>query len=685
MKKIRNGLFVNLFGLGVFILSLFAFFYALSPKSAKNFEKMAILHPFGTYHPLGQLKEVVSSIKSLIRKDQTAGASQGGFSDSPGYSGSRAEKTGALLTWISPFSDRISPAVHPPGNRIHSAGATRPLVLLGLRGETLSFQVVLRSPQSAGGFMVRLVPSGDLRSSGCIRIHRFLEYYLKTDVHVGSKYGPLREVVTPDPLIPFRDPYRSNHRVVTAFALSPDINQPIWLDVHFARSCAPGKHEALLEIRQNGHVLRDVRVSFDVLPATLPRRVPLDRWMELYIHRLWVGERIGDEESFRTILYRYFTLAHKYGFATNPSGDFGPAISWDWKTGKALSVDWSQYDRIYEPLLSGRLTGQTPNEIALPIPIESLGVGWWGGFMIEGPHPSPIGEWNGIPDIATRELAKIIVQHWQDKGWKIDKTFAYPFDEPMHKLPYYGDIYRLIHQSAHSLHEGSDHKIRFMLTDVPWVWDKHQRGHHKSAMKEDVDIWAPGAELYIPDRMARLQRTGKRSWFYQGGPPFIGGSDLSSSGIGFRMWFWAAWKYHSNGVFYWVSDFYHGTSKEFNPYHKQGSGDGVVFYPGRQLHFIGYPDIDGPIPSIRMAQWRRGYEDYKYFVLLKENSRGELADRTVNALVHKALDDGGYIPYWRNPLWWKAGDWSHDPRVWHRARIRLAQKIAALSSPSPGK
>ncbi|MHB8368075.1 MAG: DUF4091 domain-containing protein [Leptospirales bacterium] len=685
MRNLSKGLLKTFFGLGIFVIGLIAFFYALSPESAKEFNKKGIIHSIGAYHPLGHIKTAVSSIKSLIKKDQTAGATETGFSDSPGFSGSRAENSGSLLSWISPFSDRIPPGIGPPKNRIHSAGTTRPLVVLGLRGETLSFQLVLHSEDPVSGLMVRLIPDPSLEGSKCIHIHRFLEYYLKTDVHVGSKYGPIREIVTPDPLIPFRDPYRSNHRVVPSIALSSGINQPVWLDVRFARSCAPGHYKGTLEVRRDAHILRSSRIAFEVLPAILPRRVPLDRWMELYIHRLWVGERIPDAQTFQTILYRYFKLAHKYGFATNPSGDFGPGISWDWKTGKALSVNWDQYDRIYDPLLSGKLTGQTPNEIALPIPIESLGVGWWGGFMIEGPHPSPIGEWNGIPDIATRQLAKIIVQHWQDKGWKIENTFAYPFDEPMHKLPYYGDIYRLIHKSAQSLHEGSDHKIRFMLTDVPWVWDKHQKGHHKSAMMEDVDIWAPGAELYIPDRIASIQQKGKRSWFYQSGPPFIGGSDLSSSGIGFRMWFWAAWKYHSNGVFYWVSDFYHGTSKDFNPYYKQGSGDGVVFYPGRQLHFIGYPDVDGPIPSIRMAQWRRGYEDYKYFVLLKEKSDGEMADRTVNALVHKALDDGGYLPYWRNPLWWKAGDWSHDSRVWHRARIRLAKKIAALYSVPPGK
>jgi hypothetical protein len=340
-------------------------------------------------------------------------------------------------------------------------------------------------------------------------------------------------------------------------------------------------------------------------------------------------------------------------------------------------VNWDNYDRIYGPLLSGELTGITPNVFALPIPTDSLGVGMWGGFVIEGGSPTPIEEWKGIPDIATRQLAKLMVQHWKEKGWPIERTFAYPFDEPGHKLVYYQDIYKLIRNVTDSLHEGSNNKIRLMLTDTPWPWGK-EKGHDKSVMKDVVDIWAPGAVAYIPDRMKKYQENGKKTWFYQGMPPFIGGADLSSTGIGFRMWFWTAWKYRTNGVFYWVSDFWPGNNAASNAYIRQGSGDGVIFYPGRELHFIGYPDIDGPVPSVRMAQWRRGYEDYKYFYMLKKKGQGSDADRTVNGLVHKALDDGGYMPYWRNPLWWKPGDWSHDPREWHRERVKLAKELGVI-------
>lgn len=106
-------------------------------------------------------------------------------------------------------------------------------------------------------------------------------------------------------------------------------------------------------------------------------------------------------------------------------------------------------------------------------------------------------------------------------------------------------------------------------------------------------------------------------------------------------------------------------------------------YPGRQLHFIGFPDIEGLIPSIRMAQWRRGYEDYRYFTMLTQLGKKKDADQYVNNLVLHALDDGGYLPYWRSPLWQKPGDWSHDPQEWHKTRVTMARLIARLSENQP--
>jgi hypothetical protein len=657
-----------LLGFGIFSMVILGIPLILLTDKFEYWAKDQVFPLVHRYHLVSNLRTTVFKIKNRINNPLTPAKSNIGFQ------GNRVEKSGELISWIAPFSDRVPPTDQPSPNRINPEGKARPISLVGLKGETLSFQLVLRSDNPLKNLSVSLRPTNRVLSPSCVTIHRFIEIYLKLMFKTENKMDPLAEIVNPDPLVPFNDPYMPNHRIVQSITLKSKTNQPIWFDVHFSHQCVPGSYQGNLEVRSMGKTLRLTPVSFKVMNPSLPKRVGLDRWMETYNGRLVMGEMLQENhESIEKILPRYYLMAHQYGFATNRCTNPVPNVQWDWNTGKPLSVNWDTYDRVMGPLLSGSLTGTPPNVWCLPIITESL-TAWWGGFTIHGNSPTPPEEWHGIPDIATQELARLITDHYKEKGWPIGQAFAYPFDEPGHYL-FYPDFYQVISMVNHSLHKGSDHKIRIMLTEVPYAYGKKDAG--KRYLKNEVDIWSPGAEVYVPEL---IKKERKRSWFYQGRPPFIGASNLSSRGIGFRMWFWTAWKYRVNGLFYWASDMYAGNTRAMNPFHRQEIGDGEVFYPGHQLHFLGYPDIDGPIPSIRMAQWRRGYEDYKYFWLLKEKGHGKEVDQIVNSLVHRALDDGGYHPPWRNPLWGKAGDWNHDSRDWHKIRVKMANELANLYS-----
>lgn len=658
-------------------------FFAMHSHSIHSWAKNTIRPIVRSSPVLEHIKKIVLSLRketkiSVPFRDAIANIDYN--PDIPkGFVGSRAEQNGKIISWISPFSDRIPPTEIPEISQIHESGQARPLILTGLKGETLSFQLVLRSPTAFSNIKVFL--ASDDSDGSCISIHRFLEVYMHLMIHAGSKYGPLKELVNPDPLVPFDDPYSPGHVVVPSISLKPDTDQPVWIDVHYASRCRSGLHKGTLTIVSHGKTIRKTPITFEILNAQLPKHSSLTRWIEFYVSRFYHGENIHNDEEFQSLYQRYFKVAHNYGFVTNDAGDIKPNVNWDWKTGVPTSIDWSYYDHLYGPMISGKLTGSVPNIWCLPVQTYSLGIGWWGGFAVLQQHPSNIRDWKGVPDIAAQNLAKLLVQHWKEKGWPIDQSFVYLIDEPNHKLIYYPDTYKLIAASAHSLHKGSA-KIKVMITDAPYEWLKMQKGHDKSIMKGNIDIWAAHGETYIPKLMTERQKKGEKIWFYQAGPPFLGQNDLSSTGIGMRMWFWTAWKYRVNGVFYWASTFWNDNTKEHNPYTSGGNDDGVIFYPGHQLHFLGYPDIDGPVPSVRSSQWRRGYEDYRYLVLLKRMGLGKKADQYVNHLVHRALDDGGYIPYWRNPLWWKPGNWDHDPRVWHRVRVEIARLLASKKSPS---
>ena len=590
------------------------------------------------------------------------------------FSGSRIEKSGDLVSWIAPFSDRVKKDEEPPRSQVRDQGKSRPISLIGLKGETLSFQLILRSHDSMGNLHVVIAPSPD---AACLTFHRFKEIYLK--VIVKNYDGVLQKVVNPDPLIPFTDPYTPGHRLIDSLSLSEDKNQPVWFDVHLSETCQGGDYTATLKVEQDGRTLRKTPIRIHVVNATLPKDVKFDRWMQLYMGRFFNGEYITNDQMLRPMLAKYFVMAHNYGFAASGCLTIGPNIQWNPNTGRISSIDWTKFDSMFGDYLSGNLTGSSPNAWCLPA-LGPYVLGTVGGFTYMTGTPSEISDWNKLPRQIAIEEAKAIVQHWKEKGWPINHGFAYVWDEPLHQL-YYPDVYKLIADIADAIHEGSDNQIRTMITDDPYIWDRHEAGHHKSVMYDKIDLWSPSSDTYIPDKIRPYQKDGKRAWFYQGGPPFTPASDITGSGPGLRMWFWTAWKYKLDGLFYWAADFWSGNGIDNNPYTHGGTEDGVVFYPGHQLHFIGLPDIDGPVPSIRMAQWRRGYDDYRYFVLLREKGKKTVVNHLVDAMVPHALDDGGYIPYWRIPLWHRPGDWNHDPKAWHKARVALAKEIEKAVGP----
>lgn len=594
-----------------------------------------------------------------------------------------------LTVWEEPLSKKVVPELQPAGGR-----PLRSVRLAGLRGETVSFQLALRSPDEISGLFPIITLNG--AGASCLTPHRFLEIYLHVPFKSAKTMSADGPGWYPDPLVPFTDPYSKGRAIVKSVSIEPGQTRAIWFDVHIAKGCKPGIYHGRLTIDKDSSRVLSVPVKMVVLNPSLPGRIPLQRWIELYMNRYVKGEGLQPGSSmFYTMLDRSLVLAHQYGIAMNDDGEVGPFIRWDRSSGRAGSINWNLYDKVWGPLLSGKLTGRSPNSFCLPIR-PNFAINNFFGYTIFGKNPSPLDTFDGVPATAVREFSRAIVRHWEEKGWPLSHSFVYVFDEPMHQL-YYPDIYRLVGKYGNNIKKGSNRKIRFMLTDAPYPWDRRQEGHDKSSMIGNVTLWSPSAVAYIPDTMQKRQKKGDHTWFYQSHPPFTGNSNLNSLGPGFRVWFWIAKKYRTNGVFLWSADMWGTASIGSTPGNERVSpylnsrnwtnempGNGIIFYPGHQLHFLGYPDIDGPVPSVRMAQWRRGYQDYAYLTLLERQGKKEAARRFVNRMVRKALDDGGYYPYWRNPRWTKPGDWERDGVAWHKMRLQMAFTLDPASKASYG-
>lgn len=240
-------------------------------------------------------------------------------------------------------------------------------------------------------------------------------------------------------------------------------------------------------------------------------------------------------------------------------------------------------------------------------------------------------------------------------------------------------------------------------------------------------------------------------WFYQASEPWIPQDVPGTSGVGLRANFWIAFKYgldlttpsvgdpspaapDPGGVWDWADNFWGGQGEPdpgpgdctWSPYSIQTQpGGGTMFYPGNELtcytasgmiganifsHSLavnGSYGITGPVASIRMEQWRRGYEDYEYLYLLGKQNGRAAAMTVVNSMGSDGLTPWGALnqenmfPYWditgangatgctstsqpNGPTgaWACPGEWTNDPEQYAAARATLAADLG-FSSTTP--
>jgi hypothetical protein len=233
-------------------------------------------------------------------------------------------------------------------------------------------------------------------------------------------------------------------------------------------------------------------------------------------------------------------------------------------------------------------------------------------------------------------------------------------------------------------------------------------------------------------------------WFYQGNEPWNPQDVPGTSGVGLRANFWIAYKYgldlttpsvgdpspaapDPGGVWDWADNFWGGQGDPdpgpgdctWSPYSIETQpGGGTMFYPGNELTCYnasgmigasilpqslavnGSYGITGPVASIRMEQWRRGYEDYEYLYLLGKQNGRSAAMTVVNSMGADGLTPWGALnqenmfPYWditaangatsctstsqpNGPTgaWACPGQWTNDPEQYAAARLTLAADL----------
>ncbi|WP_428268626.1 glycoside hydrolase domain-containing protein [Haliangium sp.] len=594
-----------------------------------------------------------------------------GTKPGPGAGLTAAVAVALGLLWASPATAELAsvwavddgtkipatPAGHPlaAGNAVFSPDPPA-IRLFGLRNETVAVQVILTGgAEATTGVTVTLDAVGPISNAGAVTdprrdpdrwyVDRHIEIFTQRYVDIERRSHELAWLPDSDaepavPVGPMPDALVPHHAPLTVPA---GANQGLWIDLYIPRDAPAGVHRGTIAVRVDGQVCElpgcRLPIELEVLAVALPDRPPVKTmlWASvvdlhgphpgLVRYQAWPSPRAQDQAQAEAIARRHFQLARRYrvtllsGTAPTPGEDLRQRLSGETFT---------------------RAAGYTgPGE---GVGQDACGIHFYGGRL--------------SPDQARRWA------DWLDEhGPGIDR-FLYVVDEPSDpgRISHYNQIAR-------------DAEPIDAFVTAPY-----------DPRYAEFDIFAAMPEDF--DRVAEARAAGVPQWIYNGVRPYSGSFVIDDVAVATRVNPWIQYKHDIPRWFYWEATYYQdfqggrghidvwNQAQNFSNRHgDEMNGDGLLMYPGRDLF---YPDsdlgIDRPLPSIRLANWRRGIEDVGYLQLVRAAGHDALVQRLLATLLPRTLDQG---LRWDDPV-----TWPEDGAHWLRARRILFDTLARGQPPT---
>lgn len=585
--------------------------------------------------------------------------------------------------------------------------------LEGLRGEWVSFQILIKLGYNVASLEdVNVIPSKLMLdgSEKFIDVTAF-DFYREWFFDIKANSGGGREVpnhlrrpgLYPDPLIPFKDPFKPGDVPVAApFSLEKNPGFAlIWVDLFIPRDAAPGLYRGSIDFtwrafsangQQAETPMPSVDVNLQVWDLDMPheRNIGTSYGMHNWLLRRYHGGPDPDAPSanFDEIVRTYHKVLHQHRM--DLTYQKGPVEFKFDDDGELLPVDWTAYDAHMQPRIDGTYFDDT------------VGVTRFASGMFE-----PGGGTGSMTEDQYKAAARAFVEHLDEKGW-LHRMWTYSTDEPW--LNGGDETWARVIHDAGLLHEASDlWKGRVLVT-----------GPMYRGAEDVVDIWCPVTPMYgdwfwlesdyagrgdYDEHMAN----GGELWFYNCNanfPPFAGYDIDTTIGYEPRILKWGAWFEKATGFLYWHTNYW----SQAGPWVEWQSianfdvlfarnGDGLLWYPGDSDGYhvdnegnpipSGVPEwlsIDGPITSYRMKQIRDGLEDWELFIMADKAGLGDWLRTEIGRAYTKfgtpfyedCSIEGAYCPA-------KGEPWTLDENVLLDVRKRVASKLQFTLHPDKYK
>ncbi len=464
------------------------------------------------------------------------------------------------------------------------------------------------------------------------------------------------------------------------FTINAGSNQSIWADIYIPKTTASGVYTGNINVSVNGANAASVPVQLTVRNFSLPDS-PTTKTMAVYspyeVNQRYHGtgyiNPLGSTgpKSIET-RQRHFMLAHRHKISlidTNYEFNSDQPAPYEWPT----RLDGS----LFTPA-----NGYDGPGVSVGNNVFAIGV--YGSWVWKGQDQSSM--WQHTNNW----------EQWFQSNSPSTERFLYLDDESKN--------YSQLQQWASWIknNPGVGRNLLSMATiDLP-----HALSSVPSLSAVASTIYIGDPNTWGPAQQSFQSTPGNRFFTYNGHRPASGSFAIEDDGVSPRQIAWTQYKMKINRWYYWQTTYYNnaeggtGQTNVFQsaqtfggyPYYDSAkgmtsngysNGDGVLFYPGKDTLFPNDSyNVNGPIASLRLKNWRRGIQDTDYLALA--NAINPTATKQIiDAVIPKVLWEYG-VDDPRDPTWKRTDiSWSNDPDVWEQARSSLASIIESGSPSTP--
>jgi hypothetical protein len=544
----------------------------------------------------------------------------------------------APIVWISDGLVKIQPNNPTPGSQSS-------ISISAARNEFESFQVHVLAGSAPVALSVSVsdfVNTADgttIPASANVAVFREGYINVTTPSDLNGLVGQV-----PDQLIPVEDAYF--HQPRNAFPVTVPVGetQSVWVDVFVPVSAESGYYTASVSVLDGGSLIATLPVQLKVWNFSLPATASLKSSFGMGYGGLaaiaygstnsdgaYPGAG-GDPFVALNLIHAAvatFFLDHR----VSVTAVLEPTIP---------EGQWSQFDSIYGPLLSG-----TEPTI---IPSAHFSSTLYPNTLVPADEPD-LTDW-------TSQFATM--------GWT-NQLFGYLCDEPP-----VGCAWDTISTNGPILHSLAPTLPLLVTTSISLATENN--------VLDDIDILAPVLDYVQPMNLPStrpaydtwLQTPGKQLWWYQScdqhesctnGTPGPVTSTWASymidaSPVRNRIFQWLAYLYGIQGELYYSVEFW-GADPWADVYSSGGNGEGILYYPGTVAEIGGTVPV--PVASMRLKLIRDGMEDYEYLNLLSQAGQTAFAQTQINSFIQNAYT------------------FNNDPGALQSARTAMGELLHQLS------